>query len=93
MNTTAVVPIQSGSMTTESVDLSASDLVVRRGRSALHELAQAVTLVVGAIELLDLMGDNPDIRGKLLPELQEGAQLLVERTERLRSVLHGATGT
>ena len=60
---------------------------VRHARSVLHELTQAVAMVVGAAELLPLQPAGSVERHALEGDLALAAQLLTQRTERLRSVL------
>ena len=61
---------------------------VLQARRLLHELTQAVAVVVGTAELLPLQPAGSPERDVLEGELAVAAQLLIQRTERLRSVLH-----
>jgi hypothetical protein len=65
-----------------------SDPRLPRARLLLHELTQAVSVVVGAAELLPLQPAGSPERDALEGELAVAAQLLTQRTERLRSALH-----
>lgn len=68
-----------------SLNAHPAEDTLRRGRLALHELAQSVTIVAGAIDLLGLTDDDDE----LVVTLQASATSLVERTKRLRLVLQG----
>ena len=59
-----------------------------RARMLLHELTQAVSVVVGTAELLPLQPAGSPERDALEGELAVAAQLLTQRTERLRCALH-----
>jgi hypothetical protein len=63
---------------------------VPRARRLLHELTQAVALEVGTAELLPLQPAGSPDRDLLEGELAVAAQLLTQRTERLRSALQDA---
>ncbi|MBX5491032.1 MAG: hypothetical protein IRZ14_07720 [Chloroflexi bacterium] len=61
--------------------------VLTDGRQALHRLAQAVAVIVGAVELLPLHPAGSPKHAALEQELMGAIDTLIERTEHLRDVL------